>query len=427
MKRLNLMILTAALFGGVTQAAVKDGVVKYDCRSGRSGNGRYEYTQKQLEKWAKNPRPDAEWRLVERKEPDSVQNKKAQRDTFMRYQKLAEEKLMRLRRVRDLMSCIGKPISDEVDSEIIADLASRPEVMEDRDAIIKDLVKGRISKKCKIYLDDYEADCRVAYEEALYDAECVKEDWLGFYRGKGEPLPEMRMISYVDTVSNPYYYGRVYLDMRENGNWCEYSFREMCCGLSDGWEWLEKENGANDQERIEEFYPHEVTYTRYKSHPQYRIIGNKVFDLEGSLVRIMTPDHDGIVLSSYDYEYGYDESTANDIARQLCVLAYKNNDYNIWSRGLKVNRYIQSKLGLENFERSGPGRYGATSSGARVNTRDDINYTQEGDAWLKQVRSDYRKFFIDQPPYRCERVNGVTFRMIYADEKANPTYEVIHS
>lgn len=30
------MILTTALFGGVTQAAVKDGVVKYDCRSGAS-------------------------------------------------------------------------------------------------------------------------------------------------------------------------------------------------------------------------------------------------------------------------------------------------------------------------------------------------------------------------------------------------------
>lgn len=222
----------------------------------------------------------------------------------------------------------------------------------------------------------------------------------------------------------------------------------------EGWEWYDPED-YSDREDCEVSYPHYVMYTRYKSHPQYRIIDNKAFDSNGNLVCVITIDPNEIK----DLTYSFNETVDGSIARQMCVLAYKNNDYDIQSKGQKINHYIKTQLGLEKLtkaeldrqERSAQAianamlgsardkrRYGehskkgraaqnkhaATFFGAMINAAGSY-YSSEGADWITQVKSDYQKYFIDQPPYICERVDETSFKLIYADKYANPTYEVI--
>ena len=43
---------------------------------------------------------------------------------------------------------------------------------------------------------------------------------------------------------------------------------------TEGWEWIGKE----ESEDVFEAYPLRLSYNKYKSHPQYRVIGEEVYN-----------------------------------------------------------------------------------------------------------------------------------------------------
>mgnify|MGYP006916140718 CR=1 FL=1 len=52
---------------------------------------------------------------------------------------------------------------------------------------------------------------------------------------------------------------------------------------TEGWEWIGKE----ESEDVFEAYPLRLSYNKYKSHPQYRVIGEEVYNEKGQLVRVV--------------------------------------------------------------------------------------------------------------------------------------------
>ena len=52
---------------------------------------------------------------------------------------------------------------------------------------------------------------------------------------------------------------------------------------TEGWEWIDKE----ESEDVFETYPLRLSYNKYKSHPQYRVIGNIVYNGKGQIVRVI--------------------------------------------------------------------------------------------------------------------------------------------
>ena len=52
---------------------------------------------------------------------------------------------------------------------------------------------------------------------------------------------------------------------------------------NEGWEWIDNE----EAEHVFKEYPIQISYGKYLSHPQYRIIGNEVIDENGILVRFI--------------------------------------------------------------------------------------------------------------------------------------------
>lgn len=52
---------------------------------------------------------------------------------------------------------------------------------------------------------------------------------------------------------------------------------------TEGWEWIGKE----ESEDVFEAYPLRLSYNKYKSHPQYRVIGEEVYNEKAQLVRVV--------------------------------------------------------------------------------------------------------------------------------------------
>ena len=82
-------------------------------------------------------------------------------------------------------------------------------------------------------------------------------------------------------------------------------------GDSD-WSWLD----TQEWERVCRYYPDEVEFKQYAAHPEYRVIGDHVYDTEGKLV--YTTSH---VLSDRHL------SVETGFMRALCLRDFENNKY----------------------------------------------------------------------------------------------------
>lgn len=99
---------------------------------------------------------------------------------------------------------------------------------------------------------------------------------------------------------------------------------------NEGWEWLDDEIGHY----IEEYYPEEVRYEKYDSHPHYKVVENDIFDDNGKLVR------------AANFVYVDTGFLINELLRQTYITDYRNNKYNFKKEDVKSQNYVKKQLGL---------------------------------------------------------------------------------
>ena len=136
---------------------------------------------------------------------------------------------------------------------------------------------------------------------------------------------------------------------------------------TEGWEWIGKE----ESEDVFEAYPLRLSYNKYKSHPQYRVIGEEVYNGKGQLVR---------VVDIFDSDQ---RSISQRVTDELLRQTYMN--------------YVKKELKLITSSR--------------------FYWSKEGVGYLQQLELDHTHDF--DILLKIERLNDTSFKLIYGDVKGN--------
>ncbi len=165
---------------------------------------------------------------------------------------------------------------------------------------------------------------------------------------------------------------------------------------NEGWEWIDNE----EAEHVFKEYPIQISYGKYLSHPQYRIIGNEVFDENGKLVRV-------IRISDRLVRNDMASPITDELLRQTYINDYKNNKYNFKKENQNAQNYVKQELKLITSSR--------------------FYWSKEGVKYLRQLELDHRDNF--DFLLKFERLNNTSFKLIFGDTKGNSvsTWKVAYS
>jgi len=164
---------------------------------------------------------------------------------------------------------------------------------------------------------------------------------LAEYNDQKKELASLRMVEPEPALSKediPYKKGLIKKKNPYNRNYCYIHKRD---NLDDidlrmqlvGWEWWYTKN-------YEEKYttaPFAFTYRQYKSHPEYRVIGDKVFNNKGNLIcltNLLRGDNDII------------RELKEQMLKEIYIQDYKSNKYDILKAPAKTQEDVKNMLGL---------------------------------------------------------------------------------
>lgn len=100
-----------------------------------------------------------------------------------------------------------------------------------------------------------------------------------------------------------------------------------------GWEWWYTKN----YEEVYTAAPFSFRYRQYKSHPEYRVIGDKVFNSKGNLIcltNLLRDDNDII------------RNLKEQMLKEIYIQDYKSNKYDILKAPAKIQEDVKNILGL---------------------------------------------------------------------------------
>jgi len=154
---------------------------------------------------------------------------------------------------------------------------------------------------------------------------------------------------------------------------------------TEGWEWIDKE----ESEDVFEAYPLRLSYNKYKSHPQYRVIGEEVYNEKGQLVR---------VVDIFDYNRRpISQRVTDELLRQTYINDYKTNKYNFKKENQNAQNYVKQELKLIKSSR--------------------FYWSEEGVGYMQQLKLDHTHDF--DILLKIERLNDTSFKLIFGDVKGN--------
>lgn len=154
---------------------------------------------------------------------------------------------------------------------------------------------------------------------------------------------------------------------------------------TEGWEWIGKE----ESEDVFEAYPLRLSYNKYKSHPQYRVIGDEIFNGKGQLVR---------VINIFDSnKRSISPRVIGELLRLTYINDYKTNKYNFKKENTNAQNYVKQKLKLITSSR--------------------FYWSKEGVGYLQQLEFDHADDF--DTLLKIERLNDTSFKLKYGDVKGN--------
>lgn len=182
-----------------------------------------------------------------------------------------------------------------------------------------------------------------------------------------------KMSSFEDSINN------------DKGDNSEFTKIPIIIDSTEGWEWIDKE----ESEDVFEAYPLRLSYNKYKSHPQYRVIGNEVYNGKGQLVR---------VVDIFDYnQRPISQRVTDELLRQTYINDYKANKYNFKKENQIAQNYVKKELKLITSSR--------------------FYWSKEGVGYLQQLILDHADDF--DILLKIERLNDTSFKLIYGDVKGN--------
>lgn len=281
----------------------------------------------------------------------------------------------------------------------------------------KDVQKGKLTDAIKSLLSYYDENHLNA--EITNQSNALENDWTSFLSN-----PPTKMVTI--QVVNPNYRGLHYDDY--------YDLNKIEEGrLINGYEFLLTEKG----ELVNEYYPQEVSYTKFPSLPNRRVIDlsfNKhrfeIYDNNGRLVYIPILQR----LSDTDV---YPNSITKEIRRLIYYKDYQNNKYNIQRASPNTQRYLSlwigrpqglsmseqelNELDNEGLFRGLGGLLGTNATAANEARCREILAQQEqykddeGERFLKQLESDHAAEF--GYVYAIERLSDTKFLIVYLNKQ----------
>lgn len=309
-----------------------------------------------------------------------------------------------------------------------------------------DLEKGVLSKKLKNVFNALQIHFYNS-AVAIYPSPNIRREIRKNIGGYSE------IICY-DTIPNPRYrpnYKKNYYD--------EYLKEVKRLPASYDWYY-----SSEDPKEVTEHYPSVITYYKYESAPEYRVLKTRIkglsysdfviFDSKGSLVAVPS-------LPSNLIDLEYFDNIPDDLRNQLYVLAWEDNKYDIQSAAPQTVHHVKLQLGLEDYnaaekakmrdgeakreqltkkavrasinaEKHDPNTYAgkkareaagwaaldALSTGRIVMDRNSIN-------WITQIKQDYHKLF-SKADAELERLDECSFKVTYSDSNNKPMYEIVY-
>ena len=185
--------------------------------------------------------------------------------------------------------------------------------------------------------------------------------------------PIDNMSSFEDSMNN------------DEGDSSKFTKIPIIIDSTEGWEWIGKE----ESEDVFEAYPLRLSYNKYKSHPQYRVIGEEVYNEKGQLVR---------VVDIFDYNRRpISQRVTDELLRQTYINDYKTNKYNFKKENQIAQNYVKKELKLITSSR--------------------FYWSKEGVGYLQQLELDHTHDF--DILLKIERLNDTSFKLIYGDVKGN--------
>ena len=171
----------------------------------------------------------------------------------------------------------------------------------------------------------------------------------------------------------------------DEGDSSKFTKIPIIIDYTEGWEWIGKE----ESEDVFEAYPLRLSYNKYKSHPQYRVIGEEVYNEKGQLVR---------VVDIFDYNRRpISQRVTDELLRQTYINDYKTNKYNFKKENQIAQNYVKKELKLITSSR--------------------FYWSEEGVGYLQQLELDHTHDF--DILLKIERLNDTSFKLIYGDVKGN--------
>ena len=124
-------------------------------------------------------------------------------------------------------------------------------------------------------------------------------------------------------------------------------------------------------------------------HPQYRVIGEEVYNEKGQLVR---------VVDIFDYNRRpISQRVTDELLRQTYINDYKTNKYNFKKENQIAQNYVKKELQLITSSR--------------------FYWSKEGVGYLQQLGLDHTHDF--DILLKIERLNDTSFKLIFGDVKGN--------
>lgn len=199
---------------------------------------------------------------------------------------------------------------------LLSAISEKPSIKTYEDKVRKMLNKKKISELFLPYLLAEYSDQEK--EMALLDTE--------------EPNPVIR------EEEIPYKKGLIKKKNPYNRNYCYIHDRNRLDDIDlkmqlVGWEWWYTKN----YEEVYTTAPFTFTYRQYKSHPEYRVIGDKVFNNKGNLIcqtNLLREDNDII------------RGLKEHMLKEIYIQDYKSNKYDILKAPAKTQEDVKNILGL---------------------------------------------------------------------------------
>lgn len=165
----------------------------------------------------------------------------------------------------------------------------------------------------------------------------------------------------------------------------------------DNWEWLQTEK----YEYKSDSYPYKVSYLKYPSHPNLKIIDGGVFDSKGNLLRIDIPlSDDGKYLNDEIYK---------ELIRYKSIIDYRNNKYNFKKENARAHNYVKIVLGLVPFPGGEFSKY----------------WSEAGGNYLDQLENDHEFDF--RKLVKIERLTNLSFKILFdVNKKQLSAYKVVY-